>query len=121
MTFVNCRITYSGSSYVDVPISRWDEDNWGITIEAFMESGNRNTLFANVVPGAVKELYNILGTPTFQDLTWESGNTWTVEPLDGYGLSSLRQGREIAVKSISDTFINKDYFLVKVEGKRLDT
>lgn len=124
MDFTNCRIYYSGNQYptyyIDVPITRWDEGNWDLTIEIFLDSGNRNTLFTHLVPGAVGELYNILGTPYYKDITYTSSNTLIIHPLTGYGLSSLREGRMIAVKNISDTFINPEYFGIKIEGFRTD-
>lgn len=107
--------------YIDCWCTRWDEDNWGVTIETFMGAGARNFLFNNIVPGAVTELYNVLGTPYFYDTTYESGNTIILEPNNGYNLSGIRERRRVAVKSSSDTFINKDYFSVKLETKRLDT
>jgi len=119
-----CRIYYSCNQYpnyyIECPIKRWDEGNWDLVIETFLGSSNRNTLFANVTPGAVRELYNILGTPNFIDTTYTSGNTLIFEPQHGYGLSSLREKRMIGVKSISDTFINPEYFNIKIEGYRLD-
>ena len=108
------------NNYIDCWCTRFDEDNWGGTIETFMGSGSRNFLFNNVTPGAVRELYNILGTPKFIDTTYESGNTLIISPISGYGLSSLREERTVAVKSISDTFINWEKFNVKIEFKRLD-
>ena len=121
MGFANCRVYYSGNNlsyYLDIPITRWDEGNWDLTIETFLESGNRNILFAHLTPGAVGELYNVLGTPCYIDTTYTSSNTLIINPLDGYGLSSLREGRMIAVKNISDDFINPNYFTIKIEGYR---
>jgi hypothetical protein len=119
------RIYYSTNSYpnfyIDTWCTRWDEGNWDITLETFMNSSNRGKLFRHIIPGAVKELYNILGTPTYIDTTYSSSNTLFLEPLHTYGLSSVRWRREIAVKSISDTFINWDWFGIKIEGMRLDT
>jgi len=119
-----CRIYYScnnyPNSYIDAPIKRWDEGNWNLTVETFLPSGARDSIFANVTPGAVSELYNILGTPKYIDTTYSSGNTLILEPQGGYGLSSLREKRMIGVKNISDTFINREYFNVKIEGIRLD-
>jgi len=112
--------TKTTSGFVSVPITRWDEGNWDVTIESFMGGANRNTLFSNVTPGAVSELYNILGTPRFIDTTYKSSNTFVIEPQAGWGVSSVRQKRTIAVKNISDNFLTKDYFHVKIEGKRLD-
>ena len=121
--FSNANIYYSCNSYPtyyeSIPISRWDEGNWDVVIEFFCESGTRNNIFHNLVPGAVTEQYNILGTPTYVDLTYESGNSLIIDPIDGYGLSGLRSRRTIAVKNISDTFINQNYFKVKIEGYRL--
>jgi len=119
-----CRIYYFPSSdaynqYFSCPISRWQEDNWNVIIETFLESGNRNSLFANVIPGAVREIYNILGTPKFIDISYSSGNTLIIEPQAGYGISSLRQSRTIGVKNIQDTFLSPNYFSVKIEGVRL--
>lgn len=118
------RIYYSCNAYpmryVDCFCTRWDEGNWDVTIETFLESANRDALFANVTPGAVRELYNVLGTPKYIDTTYESGNTLIYEPTHGFGLSSLRQKRTIAVKNISDSFIHRNYFNVKIEGIRLD-
>lgn len=109
------------NDYIDCWCTRWQEGNWDVTIETFMKSGARDHLFDNLVPGAVRESYNILGTPTYKDTTYTSSNTLILEPIHGYGLSSVRERRIIAVKRISDKFINYNYFGIKVEGNRLDT
>jgi hypothetical protein len=117
-----CRLYYScmkgTPEYIDIPISRWDEDNWGVVIETFCNASNRNIIFNHLVPGAVTEMYNILDTPTFFDLTYNSGNTLIFHPLDGTGISGLRDEATVIVDNISDTFINKDYFGIKIEGKK---
>jgi hypothetical protein len=117
------RIYYSCNQYptyyIDCWCSRWDESNYDVIFETFLESGNRNTLFNNVVPGAVRELYNILGTPYFIDTTYASGNTIIISPRDGYGVSGVREERIVAVKNISDHFINTKNFSVKMECKKL--
>ena len=100
--------------------TRWDEGNWNVTLETFLDARDRNYIFRNVTPGAIRELYNILGTPKYIDTTYTSSNTLIFEPISNYGLSSLRQRRTIGVKSISDTFIIHDKFGIKVEGMRLD-
>ena len=119
------RIYYScnqyPANYVDCWASRWDESNYDVIIEAWMGSGARNALFHNLKPGAVRELYKVLGKPTFIDSTYSSGNTLILQPLASYGLSSLREKRTVAVKNISDTFVTRDKFNVKLECKRIDT
>ena len=114
-----CRVYYSGSNltkYFDCAITRWDESNDSLVIETILTSGNRNTLFSHTIPGAVSELYSILGKKKFIDTSYSSSNTIIVSPTSGYGLSSLRQQRIIGVKNIQDTFLVLDKFSVKVEG-----
>jgi hypothetical protein len=121
---ISCKIYYSGNSYptysIDSSITRWDEGNWDIVIETFLNSSNRGKLFRHVTPGAVRELYNILGTPKYIDTTYSSSNTLIFEPQDGFGLSGVREKRTIAVKTIQDTFLNPDWFGIKIEGYRID-
>ena len=100
--------------------NRWDEGNWDVTVETMMDAHDRNYLFSKIRPGAVKELYNILGTPYYRDITWKSGNTLILEPLGGYGLSGVSQRRIVAVKNASDDFLNKETYHVKLECFRLD-
>ena len=107
--------------YLQCWCTRWTEDNWGVTIETFLTSSSRNTLFKYVVPGAYRERNKILGIPTYIDTTYTSSNTLRIEPTSGFGLSSLRQSRTIVVKNISDTFLTPKLFHVKIEGVRLDT
>jgi len=99
---------------------RWDEGNWDVTIETFLEPADRNYIMNNVTPGAYRELYNILGTPRYIDTTYSSGNTLILEPRSGFGINDLRQTRTIAVKNISDTFENWETFGLKIEGVRID-
>ena len=115
------RIYYSTNNfpthYIDAPISRWDCDNESIIVETFLSSSNRDTLFAHVTPQAVRELYDILGEKKFIDTTYSSGNSLVVEPQGEYGISSLREKTDIAVKNITDWFIpHTKYFGVKIEG-----
>jgi len=100
--------------------TRWDESNYNVIIETFVDACDRNLLFRNVTPGANREIYNILGTPKYIDTTYNSGNTLIFEPISNYGVSSVRHKRIVAVKNISDTFINYETFGVKIEGVRLD-
>jgi hypothetical protein len=111
---------YSGVTWSDREVRCWntrfDEGNFDVTIETFVDACDRNFIFGNVTPAAVTELCNILGTPYYIDSTYSNGNTLIFEPISGYGLSSLVQQRKIGVKSISDTFISPNYFGIKIEG-----
>ena len=110
----------SSQCYIRSWCIRWDESNFGITIETFLSATCRDLLFSNVVPGAVRELYNILGRPQYIDTTYNSGNTLKIIP-SGH-LANLHDVRIIAVKSISDRPVKgpSKYLNIKIEGKRLD-
>ena len=86
-----------------------------------MSSGARNFLFNNVKPGVMKEQKIQLGWIIVTDLTFNSGNTLIIEPIDTYGLSGIRESKTIVVKNISDTFISPDLFAIKIEGSRIRT
>ena len=119
------KIYYSGNQYPDYYFeawcTRWDEGNYDVVIETFLESSNRNTLFAHVTPGSIRDLMenNPIGLHYFIDTTYKSGNTLIFEPIHNYGLSSLRESRMIGIKSVQDTFLTPDKFHVKIEGVRL--
>lgn len=120
----SCRIYYScmkaTPESLDVPVTRWDEDSWGVTLEFFCNASTRNILFNHLIPGQITEQANILGKPTYVDTTYNSGNTLRLDPLASTGLDDLRNERVIGVKSINDTFITPDLFSVKIEGKRVN-
>jgi len=121
----NLNIYYSCNQYPsyssNVWCSRWDEDNYSIIMEYIIESGSAEDIPNNIVPGAVTELYNILGTPYYQDTTYNSGNTLIFDPVVDFGLSSnLRVRRTIAVKNYSSRLLNDEIYLCKIEGFRLD-
>jgi len=121
----NLRIYYSCNQYpnyyLDCICTEWTEANYQVSISAIMTSTQRNTLYANVVPGAIRELTNILGTPYYIDTTYSSGNTLILSPIDGTGLADLRESRTIGVKSISDSPLKgpSGKLLVKIDGIRL--
>jgi len=96
--------------------SRWDESNYSITFESFIDACDRNYLMNNIVPQAVRELYNILGEPHFVDTTWASSNTLRIAPIGNYGLSGIRNSKTIGVRNASSTFINPETYGIKIEG-----
>lgn len=102
--------------YESVWCSRWTENGWNLTIEFPADTSQRNNIFRYTVPGACKELYNILGVPHYIDTTWTSGNTLIISPLEFTGLSGLCSKKKIAVKSIIDEHLNNQVYNVKIEG-----
>jgi len=99
--------------------SRWDEDNWRIIVEIIATKEGRDNLRNNITPGAVAELYNILGQPKFIDTTYSSGNTITLAPVQGRNLATLRNATTVAVKSYSETMLRWDMFRIKLECVKL--
>lgn len=114
----------SGATWTDRSIkcycTSWNEGNWDVSINTFLDPCDRNYLFSNVVPGAKREIANILGTPMNMDTTYTSSNTLILEPISGYGISSLREKRTVVVKSIQDSFLNRYLYEVKIDTIRLD-
>lgn len=108
------------SDYIECWATRFDEENYNIVIETFLGSANRNLLFSHIVPGAYRELFNVLGKPKVIDSTYQKQNTLWIECVSGYGLSGVRKSRECVCRSASDSFITPDYFNVKLELVRID-
>ena len=106
---------------MDLPISRWDEQNYEVTFEAFTSPSKRDILFNNIVPGAVSEITKILGVPLNMDTTYASGNSLIIDPLTGSGLEDLRERRTVAIKSASDSIITPNKIAMKFQCVRLDT
>lgn len=113
------RIYYSSLSsphYIECPCIRWDTSDYSITIETILNKDDRNTLYNHITPGAVGELYKILGKPFYYDKTWEGNNTLRLVPISGTGLYNLRSEKIIYVKNYSETNLNPSWLGIKIEG-----
>lgn len=67
-------------TYLDCWCSRWDVSNYSFTIETWLTASQAQTLRNNIKPGAVGELYKILGRPLYYDKTWAAENTLRFYP-----------------------------------------
>ena len=107
-------------NYILAWCNRWDVSNYSITLETFLDKNAKDALLESTVPGAVRELYNILGTPKYIDTTYNSSNTLLLIPSGS--LASLRNQAYIAVKSLSASPLKgpNEMFQIKIEGRRLD-
>jgi len=113
------RIYYSSLSsphYIECPCVRWDTSDYSITIETILDKTDRNTLFTHITPGAVSELYNILGKPFYVDKTFEGNNTIRLAPISGTSLYEIRSEKIIYVKNYSETDIDPNWLHIKIEG-----
>lgn len=63
------------NDFLDCRCSRWDVNNYTIIVETWLKKGDVQTLLSNITPGAVGELYKILGKPHYYDKTWSKSNT----------------------------------------------
>ena len=116
-------IYYSGSNFIDCKCSRLDTSNYQVTVETWLKKENAETLRENIVPGAVGELYSILGRPMYYDKTWNKRNTVRLLPtpssnyMNGSTLKNMRNETVIYVKNYSEHPIkNTEWIDIKIEG-----
>jgi hypothetical protein len=99
--------------------SRWDVQNYSIIVETWIKKSDLQSLRSSVTPGAVGELYNILGKPLYYDQTWSAENTLQLIPKAGERLDKMRNiDKLIYVKNITDVPLPGDsrWLNVKIEG-----
>ena len=123
--------TDTTSLYVDGWCSRWDVQDYSVVLETWLSKSEAQTLRENITPGAVDELYTILGRPTYYDKTWTSNNTLRIVPniytrrekdsntTEGDNTSNLINMRNevfIYVKNYTEHTVESDIIEVKIEG-----
>ena len=118
------KIFYSGNSYVEGRTSRFDQQDYSIILEAWLKKADLKLIRNHVMPGAVGELYNILGVPRFYDKTWTGDNTLRIRPNYSSNNSNsnmlyMRPERLIYVKNISDSPVKgpSGWLNIKIEGQ----
>lgn len=112
----------SGSACdIDCRCSRWDVQDYSIIIETWLKKSDLQSLRNSITPGAVGELYKILGKPRYYDQTWSGDNTIKLTP-DSTSYSNLYNMRDgdtlIFVKNITDSPLDgaSGWMNVKIEG-----
>lgn len=124
-------LSQTASNYIDCWCSRWDVSNYSFTIETWLKKDDIDTLRTNITPGAVGELYRILGRPLYYDKTWSRDNTLMFFPniyksfdratqnyISGSAtnLSKMRSKTIGYVKNVTEHPIpNTDWIEVKIE------
>lgn len=110
----------TGDDFILCGCSQWDTSEHTIILSTWMTKSNVRNLRDNIVPGAVGELYQILGEPTYYDKTWEGHNTLYLvpNPSSSSDLKNKYSPTLIYVKNITvQTLPNvRDYLEVKLEG-----
>jgi len=123
----------SSYDFVDCYCSRWDVQNYSVIIETWLKEDDLNLIQDNIRPGAVGELYTILGRPRYYDSTWSSDNTLRMRPNPYIGknddtgvfilgntgnLSNMRNDTLIYVKNTTSSPIvgSNGWINYKIEG-----
>jgi hypothetical protein len=121
------RITYNvgniTENHFDCACCRWDVQDKLIIIETFMTKAENKLLYDSIKPGAVGELYTILGVTKYYDQTWLNANTIKITPLDiGSSLYTMRNEEYIAIKTYTTSpFKGPNKLLnVKIEAFPVD-
>lgn len=120
MTFTDSSkmLVISGSGtgcYFACKCSSWNMEKDLTTIECYMDKSERNLLFQSIKPGAVEELYEILGETHYVDSTYSNANTIYLYPI--FSLSSLRCATKLYVKDyMEEIFEGTDEYFVKFSG-----
>jgi hypothetical protein len=100
--------------------TRFDVSNFSLVIETFLNKDDLKTLKDNVTPGAVKELYILLGKPKYYDSTWTNSNTLKLKNLGTMGgtMQNMRDEYIIYVKNLSSSPVEgtSGIINVKIEG-----
>lgn len=111
------------TEYIDCRCSRWDVQDYSVTVETWLYKDNVDTLMENIRPGAVRELYKILGKPHFVDSSWQGYNTLRLYPtpssqkMNNSTLHRMRRNQIIYPKTITIHPIrNSQWIETKIEG-----
>lgn len=108
----------SDQDYICCHCSGWNTDGYKVIFNTVITSDEMATLRSHIVPGAVTELYNILGTPTYWDTTWSDSNTIRVVPNDNSRstLYNMREPKTIYVTELMTHPIPNGDIEIKIEG-----
>lgn len=115
MTLNDMRIYVSGGSYIDCPCSRWDQENYTLIIETYLDKDKRDILRSKIRPGAVAELFQLLGRPVYYDTSFGS-NTLRITPIAGTQLANMHSEKIIYVKNYAERITPANDFHIKIEG-----
>jgi len=117
------RIYYSSLSnpfYIDGPCSRWDVNNYSITVETVLNKVDLNSLLDHITPGAVGQLIKIPGKVKYYDSTWKGKNTIKLSPIEvaESNLYKMRKDTILYVNNITTNPVKgaSGYINVKIEG-----
>jgi len=111
------------TEYIDCRCSRWDVQDYSVIVETWLYKEDVDTLMENIRPGAVRELYKILGKPHFVDSSWQGYNTLRLYPtpssqrMNDSTLKRMRRNQIIYPKTLTlHPIRNSQWIECKIEG-----
>lgn len=114
MNDLDLRIS-GNSCCIDCRCSRWNVANYEFTVETWLTKDQLSDLRDSIVPGAVGELFKILGEPRYFDGTWQADNTITFTPTGSVGDLRFKVKEKTGfVKNITTRVISPDWIECKL-------
>ena len=140
--FTKDLVIYYGSrdketnQYIEGWCTRWDVQDYNVIISTWLSKADLQTLKEHIRPGAVKELFKVLGKPKFYDSTWQGMNSLRLVPnihtkwnvFAGYGdekikpestLYKMRNEKTVFVQNLTENPCGADtnYINIKLDCK----
>ncbi|MBE3094408.1 MAG: hypothetical protein IMZ52_05205 [Actinobacteria bacterium] len=121
------------NQYVEGWCTRWDVQDYDVIVSTFLSKADLQILKEHIRPGAVKELYKILGKPKFYDSSWQGFNTLLLVPnihkkwnvFAGYdedekikpesSLNKMRNEKTVFVKNITENPMGADTNFINIK------
>lgn len=90
--------------------SRWTTDNFSVIFETWIKKSDIQALNNSIRPGAVKELFNILGLPHYCDTSYTGANTIRIipNPSSSSTIASMRKETIIYPKTVTIETVEGD-------------
>ena len=111
-------------SQVEVVLIDWRVVNYKHEIRFLVDSTQkRNTIREYITPGAVDKAYDILGQPTFWDLTYSNANTVKIIPVSTQTstIANLRSSIYLGVETFEDQLLSPEgVWLVTLSGYEVE-
>ena len=111
------------NDFIEGRCSRWDVNDYSVVVSSWFNKADAQTIRNNIKPGAVGELYEILGRKHYYDKTWDGSNTLKILPtpssseMGNSNLKNMRSETLIYVKNITEHPINNtEWIELKIDG-----
>jgi hypothetical protein len=101
--------------------TKWDSQDYTVTIGTWLTQEQVSSIQENVRPGAVGELFQVLGKPFYYDKSWSGKNTLRIVPnVDSESnLKNMRKEIVIYPKNVTTSPIpgsHEGMIEIKIEG-----